>query len=76
MKMHHKNCGGEFKIKEWTDYGPEYGKLPDFYCDKCGEFLSGDKQVTSDDPFFNACYGEANPLDGESSTFPASDMDY
>ncbi len=58
MALYHKDCGGEIYVKEWTDYGEEYGKLPDFYCRKCGEFISGDKQIKSDDPLFNACYDD------------------
>jgi len=49
--MHHKNCGGELYIKAWTDYGGDdatgdyYGVLPDFYCRKCGDFITGDAQI-------------------------------
>jgi hypothetical protein len=50
MTMHHKNCGGELYIKEWTDYGnhgegENYGVLPDYYCSKCEDFIMGDAQT-------------------------------
>ncbi len=58
MNMHHKNCGGELYIKEWTDYGEEFGSLPDYYCRKCGDFIMGDAQIQeSIDDIQNAEYG-------------------
>lgn len=51
MELHHKNCGGELYIKQWTDYGSDdengmiYGMLPDYYCRKCEEFIMGDAQI-------------------------------
>jgi hypothetical protein len=47
--MHHKNCGGELFIKQWRNYnfgeGENYGTLPDYYCRKCGDFITGDAQI-------------------------------
>ena len=51
MELHHKNCGGELYIKEWTDYGSDeengmvFGVLPDYYCRKCDEFILGDAMI-------------------------------
>lgn len=45
MTLHHKGCGGELHIGEWTDYGKDFGVLPDYYCNKCGDFLAGDAQI-------------------------------
>ncbi len=63
MSLHHKNCGGELYVKEWTDYGVDdfgvaYGQLPDFYCRKCGDFIMGDAQIQeSMDDIQNSEYG-------------------
>ena len=61
MKLVHKDCGGEIREGELREYnfGPDenYGWIPDLICDKCGSVICGDAEITSDDPFFNACYG-------------------